>query len=393
MGPYARNVCQCCNSYRRARLDHVSLAERRLGHRKTGFFGFATLLFAAPFVHENLLAGFQSQFYFLMLFSFLLLWAAYKAQQASLRWVVAVALMSLLSFFSMASGALSTAAAAGLMLTRRIVGVEKSRIGVAIMVALAVGFMIAVACTPTIPAHATLKAKNPLEFMFAILAATCGGILYLLVLVFMIRQLTRRPAADDHSWFVFALCLWVLGQILAIAYGRSHGIFSSRYLDLFAIGFLLNFYCLIFLIQEDDLRAVARKWLYVWLLLFMTVLGAFVPKMLQKINDKKTLMLENSKNVSDYLMTGDSVFLQKKPDDEIPYPDAARLKSLLDSPVISRILTPDVNGGNINSGYSFYTKKSRKAIDVVGGFRVFYGFSLLMVAALSRKMPRSEEKI
>jgi len=349
------------------------------GSMKPLLLTFATILFAVPFGRENTLAGFQSQFYFLMLFSFLLLWSVHRFESAPLKWLAVVALAAFLSFFSMASGALSIAAAAGLLFVRWLAGIDRKAPSAVLSVMLLVAFVLAVTSTPVIAHHAGLKAQDPLEFTIAVVAATGGGILYLPLAVFMFRQLIRPPSAGSHSWFIFSLGLWMFGQILAIAYGRGDEILTSRYLDLFAVGILLNAYCLMILIHEGLRPVLARNCTVFWMFLVITGLGAFTPRIIREIEDKKMVTIRNQENVNGYLMTGNVAFLQKAPYSEIPYPDAARLKSLLDNPTIAGILTPAVNNHNTNRGLKLYTDKSRKKLMLAGSLMLFYGAGLLLL--------------
>jgi hypothetical protein len=65
---------------------------------------FTALLFAIPFGWENSLSGFQSQFYLLLLFTFLCFLTFRGAAAFSARWWLGIAL-ALACFFSLASGA------------------------------------------------------------------------------------------------------------------------------------------------------------------------------------------------------------------------------------------------------------------------------------------------
>jgi len=354
------------------------------GNMKPLLFTFATILFAVPFGSDNTLAGFQSSFYFLMLFSFLLLWSVHRFESAPLKWITGIVLAAFLSFFSVASGSLSIAAAAGLLFVRWLVGVDRKSPSVILFFTLLVAFFLAVKSTPVIALHASLRAQDPLEFTIAVVAATGGGIMYLPLVVFMFRQLIKPPSAEAHSWFIFSLGLWMFGQILAIAYGRGDGILSSRYLDLFAVGILLNWYCLMILIHEEVRPVLARNGMVFWIFLVITCLGTFTPRIMRDIEKKKMVTIRNQENVNSYLMTGNLAFLQKTPYSEIPYPDAARLKSLLDNPVISSILTPAVNNHNTNRGLSLYTEKSRKHFILAGSIMLFYGAGLLLLITTGR---------
>ena len=67
------------------------------GTRYTFFF-LAALLFAIPYGYENTLAGFQVQFYFLLLFSFLFLWAVTRFGTGSKLWFPVIVFAAFMSF-------------------------------------------------------------------------------------------------------------------------------------------------------------------------------------------------------------------------------------------------------------------------------------------------------
>jgi len=351
---------------------------------KFAFFFFASLLFAVPYGHENTLAGFQSQFYFLLLFSFVFLWAIIRFHTAPQWWFPVLFFSALLSYFSLASGALTIAAGIGTLVIRWLCGIQRTRATLLLIILLSFAFVTAIYFTPVMPHHAALKAKSLPDFVIAIVRATGGGLLYIPVALFLIRHFQNSRSATTHSWFVLALCLWMTGQIFAVAYGRSSGILSSRYLDLFAIGILLNGYCLFLMLQEEVSGKFFNSAL-LWFALVIGGLGFFFPSIIKNIESKKAACLRNEDNVRGYLATGDPAFLQKAPYEEIPYPDATRLKSLLDQKAISSILTPVVNSNNTRKGFGFYTDKSRKKMSVAGSMLLFYGISFFLFNTLKKK--------
>ncbi|MEI7824732.1 MAG: hypothetical protein WCI01_05490 [Chlorobiaceae bacterium] len=345
---------------------------------KFAFFFFASLLFAVPFGYENTLAGFQSQFYFLLLFSFIFLWAIIQFHTAPKRWFPVLVFSALLSFFSLASGALTIAAGVGTLVIRWLCGIQRTRATLLLIILLSLACAAAIYFTPIIPRHAALKAKSLLDFVIDILRATGGGLLYFPVVLFLIRHFQNIRSATGHSWFVVALCLWVTGQIFAIAYGRSSWILTSRYLDLFAIGILLNGYCLLFMLQGEESVELLINKAFIWFVFVAACLGLIFPSMIKAIESKNAACLRNEDNVRGYLTTRDYTFLQKAPYEEIPYDDAVRLKSLLDNKTISSILTPAVNSNNTRNGLGFYGKTSRTVFSVIGSFLLFTGIGLFM---------------
>jgi len=66
---------------------------------------FSLVLFGLPYGWENTLAGFQSQFYFVLLFSFTGLWLLLCHEPISIGWWFGIVL-AVLAFFSLASGVL-----------------------------------------------------------------------------------------------------------------------------------------------------------------------------------------------------------------------------------------------------------------------------------------------
>ena len=359
---------------------------------KFAFFFFASLLFAVPFGYENTLAGFQSQFYFLLLFSVVFLWAIIQFHTAPKRWFPVLVFSAVLSFFSFASGALTIAAGIGTLAIRWLCGIQRTRATLLLIISLSLACATAIYFTPIIPGHAVLKAKSLLDLVIAISRPTGGGLLYFPVVLFLIKHFQNIRSAKGHSWFVVALCLWVTGQIFAIAYGRSSWILTSRYLDLFAIGILLNGYCLLFMLQGEECVELLINKALIWFVFVAACLGVFFPSMIKAIESKKAVCMRNEDNVNGYLTTGDYTFLQKAPYDEIPYFDSIRLKSLLDNKTINSILTPVVNSNNTRKGLGFYGKKSRTVFYVIGSFLLFTGIGLFMAELIKLYLLNKSEE-
>jgi len=343
------------------------------------FFFFAALLFVVPYGHENTLAGFQSQFYFLLLFSFIFLWAVTRLHTRHERWFPVIVFSAVLSYFSLASGALTIAAGFVTLTIRWFFSIQRSRVVLFIIFFLFVACATAIYFTPIIPDHAALKVKSLPDFIEAILRATGGGLLYIPIVFFMIKHFKNIRFANDHSWFIFALFIWVIGQIFAIAYGRSSGILSSRYRDLLSIGILINTYCLFLMLQNMKIGFLLKNSVFIYFLSVFIGLGIIAFSQIKNIQLKKANSLQSEYNVRSYLVTGDYTFLQKKPDEEIPYPSAVRLKSLLDNKIISSILTPVVNSHNANKGLGFYEEQSKKTLNITGSVLIFFGIGLFLV--------------
>ena len=314
---------------------------------KAFFFSFAGIVFSIPYGWENTLAGFQSQFYFLLLFSFVFLWGIVQyGLSGRLRFLVVILSCAVLSFISLASGALTIAAGIGVLGTQRMRGVQRNKTAIGLILFLFTSFIVAVALTPTISGHAVLKATSFGSYSQAVGKAMSwpakpifGIFMYMPMLVFMVWQLFNRSISRRMPWFVFAMCLWVVGQILSIGYGRTVSVLSPRYLDVFSIGLIVNFACILILRDACKVWASFFKYFSIfWLLLIMNGFSRTIPNTIADLQEKRYTGEEQEKNVRAYLTSGDFSHLENKPFLHIPYPSAERLKTLLDNEVIQTFL-------------------------------------------------------
>jgi hypothetical protein len=314
---------------------------------------FSLALFGVPYAWENTLAGFQSQFYFVLLFSMACLWLTVTQQPLSARWWGGV-LCAVLAFFSLASGIFALAAAALVSLVFYAFGLRTTRkqlLAVAILVGL---FMLGAVLTPSLARHAYLKAASFPQFIDALMAVLgwpispnffSAFVRNLPALVFIVVMLWKRPPANDRKWFLLALVVWSLGQAVSIAYGRAVGNLASRYLDLFAISILVNFACLISIAQEHigkrqgwTITAVS-----VWTVTVLISLGLNAGiRIPAELSEKRDTGLAQEINTKNYLATGDFNHLKDKPYLHVPYPNSERLASILSSPNIRAILPTNI---------------------------------------------------
>jgi hypothetical protein len=313
---------------------------------------FSALLFGLPLGWENTLAGFQAQFYFVLLFSILSLWFTTTQKPFSTGWHLGF-LFSILAFFSLASGIFCMAAAAAIGFIFYFLNLRKTypQLGAALFMA---GLFIAgVALTPVLGYHQNLKANSLAQFIEALYHVLfwpapnplLGLFQNTPVLVFCVLMLKRRPAANDPKWFLTVLIIWMLGVESSIAYGRASDPFASRYLDLFTISILINFSCALVLFEE--LKTKWKKWPYFMLITWVLTAGvslqlfnaAFGQKGLRWYSGAK---IDQEINTKAYVQTGNISYLNNKEFIHIPYPDPQRLALLLDTPEIRSILPSNI---------------------------------------------------
>jgi hypothetical protein len=317
---------------------------------KIALFVFSAVMFSIPFGWENTLAGFQAQFYFLLLFSFVFLWAMSAYQTYSLNWWLGV-IVGVLCLVTLASGALTVLAGSLILVFRRLIVKDKEGVAISAIALLIVLAVIAISLTPSIAGHAALKAQSVPQFLKALVTVLSWPankvgvvIIQVPVLLLVLRIFFKKEYQTPAYLFIAAMTLWLFGQFISIAYGRAVGVTSSRYLDLFAIGLVLNFAALIVMLSQANIKHKLSYGLgiAIWLTTVTFGFSMSAGKLSADLQGRAKQGLEQEKNVRAYLCSGDIIHLQNKPFLFIPYPNPERLKSLLDNPTIRSILPGNI---------------------------------------------------
>jgi len=360
----------------------VSLLKRVTGRSNAGLLlAFCLALFSLPYAWENILVGFQGQFYYVVLFGVLSLWLIITSKPLGGLWWAGF-LCSVLAFFSLASGVFVSASAALVSLLFLVTGLRtnlRQIIASLILIALFIGGVL---LTPSLPHQLLLKASSLRQFYDAFVIVfgwPVGANLVSAVFcnvpiaIFCLNMLRKRPAANDKKWFLVGLALWAVGQTISIAYGRAAAVLAPRYRDLFALLVLVNFACLISIAQEykGKLRNMAIAGVGLWTSVIIIFLGLYagwhLPTELSiKLGRNKAEEL----NTRNYLATGDIMQLKGKPEWDIPYPDAESLARTINLPGIKEILPSNISqplkpdsvllmipNSFIVNGYNFTTPK------------------------------------
>lgn len=329
------------------------LAKVVSGGQRVGLILFAGALFAIPFGQENTLAGFQSQFYFLLLFSFVFLWAMSAYSSYSKRWWMGF-VAGLLCVFSMASGALTLMAGGLILAIRRFWFREGKSVALSAMVIIFGMALLSIHFTPSLAGHAAFKADSPTHMLKALLeiaawpAKGYGGlvIVQLPLLLFVYKMVQGKTLHPPELRFVMAMAIWIVGQFTAIAYGRAgFGVLSSRYLDLFAVGLITNLAALLYLhsTTNDKFKKYLTLVIAVWLVVIVLGFVKSEPQLIEALRFKAESGTQQEKNVRAYLCSGEIEHLLDKPFLYIPYPDPIRLKNLLDNQAIRKLLPGNIN--------------------------------------------------
>lgn len=341
-------------------------------HLTRGWLGATALVIAAvgvaPIPWENIVSGFQTQFYFLIGFSLLALGGLLLAPAFSWRWWGAIVCAGL-ALVSMGSGLLCAAPVAALVLLRvRERSAPRRALVATLAVALALGAAGAALHT-RVAYHEALHARS--AEMFLVYVARClswplpqypwlGPLLWLPWFVLAATRLAafvrgRTSATDgEHAPtpandFLLAAGLWVLAQIAAVSYSRSGtGEFpASRYGDVLALGFIVSFCACAALAG----RFRWAPWLAAaWLIPAGTSLAlATRHSWTVSLPAKKSELVAYEENVRQFVATG--VFV-KPEHPALPYPSADALARILRREPIRAILPASVRAPLPLDGFS-----------------------------------------
>jgi hypothetical protein len=306
--------------------------------------------FALPFSFENLLIGFQSQFYFLILFTLVSISLAILRPR-SIFSIAAILILSTLSVLTMASGLLTPLAVAFVYFLNWFVN-KTSPISNTLVISM---LLITIAITgywmlPQITANQVYRSRNLSELSSAlgyilswpIVGSPLPAIVLWLPAMIVIPILLFYKNLNRIDILMVGCFVWSLSQALAIGYGRGQELteVASRYTELFSLGLIGNAW---FVIRAVEI--LSHRWFQI---LLPTFFGIFLyghithySSDMHDIRRNYQLSLIQTGNVSMYLKTKNKTYLQQ-PKWQIPYPDPVRLQQLLDNPTLRKILPPSI---------------------------------------------------
>lgn len=305
------------------------------------------LLFGSTASWENTLGCFQSQFYFLLLFSFVHLAGSLLARPFSAAWWAAQ-VFGLANLFTMAGGLFSAAALLATAI-HQWVFVRRRGTGLVVLAAWNAGLVIlGLWLLPGNAGHSgtALPFADRLVALARIASwpfdrPELGWAVQLPLLLFLGWRLAR-PRQGDPTGFVTALSVLALVHIGVLAWAR--GGVASRYVDLLALGLIANAVCWWELPAEGRWR-LAKVFLgAVWLALVLSGVWAQ-----ERVAENGTLREQDARNqarataIRMYLNTGDRKVLEAA--EAVTETDSTVLARLLSTPEIRRVLPTGARPG------------------------------------------------
>jgi len=327
-----------------------------IGQRYGGLICFMLLpFFALPFAAENTLHGFQSQMYFVSIFSVATILGLGFGRPGSKIWLSGF-VVGMLSIFTMASGFLAAVAVIGLIILRALK--QRRMTGGQILTIACGGLVIALglALKTDVARHQILQAHSLSDFFKALssnLAWPFRGypvmalMLVLPLIILLVKYL--RPGCKNVRAveFVLTFGLWAFLQTAALAFGRAMLADSSRYYDAFSTLPMAGVAALFVLAADYDFPQVRKKFALSLAILWSATL-------LFGLCNTSHVMVKNylswtrawglleTENVRAFIDSGNTGWLKSNMELALPYPESDTLTDLLRQPKILSILPADV---------------------------------------------------
>jgi hypothetical protein len=308
-------------------------------------------LIGLPLAWQNVISGFHSQQYFLLLLSFGVIALLPISQPWSGRWWLGF-VSGLLALFSMASGflaALAAAAIVGLQVWR---GTHSWRAQWPTLLTCVALTGLGAALLVHYDGHDPLRAHSVAEFVRYTLhnlqwpLESWAGALLWTPLAALALPLLRRGRGDvgAEPLVLFALGGWTFAQIVASAYARGAdgGFPASRYMDTLAFGLIVNGLAACWLVSR---ARVAWRWAALAGLLAWTGAAGLGVHRLARFNythdlpDTRGYYARCETNVRAYLATDDASHLRGE---DFPYPNANDLRQRIDQPALRAVMPASV---------------------------------------------------
>ncbi|MBI5426149.1 MAG: hypothetical protein HZA32_18910 [Opitutae bacterium] len=315
-------------------------------------FVLAAALIGLPISWQNVISGFHSQQYFLLLLSFSAIVLLPTSAPGTARWWLG-GVAGLLALFSMASGLLAAVAVVAVALLQSWRGSRPLRSQGPSLVLCAALIAAGAALHVHYVGHDPLKARDLSEFFRYTLhslewplESPWAAALLWAPLVGLAARLAQRATEDPRSdaLVLFALGGWTLAQILASAYARGAGADypASRYMDTLALGLAVNGLASAWLVQR-----CVRGWRFaaVALLVAWSATAGWGVYRLTRANYVNDLPATRDyyarceANTRAYLATGDPSHLRGE---DFPYPNANNFRERIDQPALRAIMPASV---------------------------------------------------
>ena len=320
---------------------------RFFGRRHAGLIVLSLLpFFVLPFGAENTVHGFQSQMYFLGIFSVAAIAGLGFGQPMGALWFGGLA-SALMAIVTMGSGLLAAMAVAGLVALRAVKRRALPRGQVVTLVSALAIIALGLAVNVTAPQDAQYQAKTAHKFLTCLLetlawplsrppaVAIVVGLPWMLLFV---RYWQRGFRNERAAEFVLTFGFWGGLKVVALAYGRAAIIHSSRYMDTVCVPSMAALASLFVLADNLDFPQVSRGFktalAVLWTGLLIGGMGGDLRPAFSYLHWTSKWSVTETENVRAFIATGDATWIQG-------IYDFDSVTNLLRQPELLSIMPPD----------------------------------------------------
>jgi len=317
----------------------------------------ALALFIIPFGWENTLAGFQSQFYFVILFSVVSLSIITNSTPFTMAWFLGV-FLGICAYFSLSSGVFVFAVACVSLITKSLISNDFTKRNITAILFFITLFTVEFHFITLCHYHDSLKASSfnsfitsfaevagwPLRYQGSNLKYLFPLLIYAPTIVYFLYCLKNKELLHKNNLFLLGIVAFIIANEASISYGRAIGNLSSRYTDIYLLGLYINFAYVLLLVKRKKKFKIATTilsafWVFIVILSLYYVAFKNIPA---ELNNKKNYSLLEQSNTKKFVESGDIESLMNKGYLEIPYPDPLRLSKLLSDSTIRSILPKSI---------------------------------------------------
>jgi len=317
---------------------------------------------ALPFAWENSLAGFHSQFFFMLFFSLLTLWLLGMNPAWSRRWWAGVA-TSIAGLFTVASGFLAAAAVFGFIALRALKQRQSWRQHLPTLIVCGAVSVAGVLLKGDVPHHQVLQAHSAADFVVSLgktlawpwIVLPPAALLNMFPVILVASVWLRKPAAERGEELILVTGGWVVLSAAAAAFARGAGGAHPqwRYMDSTSWVLIVNALALAWLGQQPCAKKLWVKLGFaIWVMSAITGLFLLNQRAWQiDIPERKFYQQMQLQTTRAFLATDDIRGLENRPKEQLILfeGDPARVKAgvhsartaaLLRNPDIRRWLPP-----------------------------------------------------
>lgn len=312
-------------------------------HRRIILASFVAFLFALPIGYENMLTGFQSQVYLMLLFGIAALAACSTARAFSVRWFCGLA-AAILSYLSFATGVATIIAVGGLMVLQMLTKARPRSGREYAAVALMAFAVLAIVVWTASSAH---PLSTPWTVVQGVLLLGARVIVAFVPVFWFCRYtIGRRPVVDDRAWVIVGISAWIAIQVAMLAYGRGNTI-AVRYFDILLFIYPVAVVAIFAFIDKARATRYGRfavTGAVAWMFTVVTACAAVGYLFVLGAVDWSRAATQEADNVRTYFTTSNLDDLKKFGHGhtfDLAYPNSDRQAKILSNPDVRAILPPE----------------------------------------------------